>query len=531
MLRASRGPWWVCMADSFDLEKQELERVLGSRNLPRAPLQGKMLKYICEEFFAGRSHRVKEYTLATEVFGRGTDFDQSQDAIVRVEAHRLRKNLKEYYEGAGANNPVRIVLEPGRYVPKFVTRTQPSAPAASEDTAQPLSQGEPSLGVGQIRGGTSGPNVSRRARQMAAWVLAGLAVVLTLLLLRWLSRSVQPRDQPLVANAAGLEGAPASLEPDGAVRILAGYTRGDYIDRQGKTWTSDRYYSGGEISSQAHQSIARTTDNTMFEQWRHGQFSYDIPLKPGDYELHLFFVEPEFGPDAPHGGGETSRMFDVLLSGNALLSQFDILGDVGRSETADERVFTNIRPSPDGKLHLRFVGRIEYPLVNAIELVPCLQGKMRPIRIIASDDTYTDRNGNIWLPDRYFEGGRLATDKVSIKGSPDPDLYLSQRFGYFSYSIPVAAGSKYSATLYFTEAFFGPGNPGRGGVDSRLFDVYCNGTVLLRNFDIFKEAGGENRALAKTFHGLVPNDQGKIFFNFVPVRNYPRINAIEVSPE
>ena len=276
--------------------------------------------------------------------------------------------------------------------------------------------------------------------------------MLTLLLLRWKSHSIQPLDQPLAANAAGLAGAPASTEPD-AIRILAGYTRGDYIDRQGKPWTSDRYYSGGEISSQAHQSIARTTDNTMFEQWRRGEFSYDIPLKPGDYELHLFFVEPEFGPDALQGGGETSRMFDVLLSGNPLLSQFDILGDVGRSETADERVFTNVHPSSDGKLHLRFVREIDYPLVSAIELVPCLQGKMRPVRIIASDNTYTDRNGNIWLPDRFFEGGRLVTDKVSIKGSPDPDLYLSQRFGYFSYSIPVAAGSKYSATLHFTEAF------------------------------------------------------------------------------
>lgn len=519
------------MAESFDLEKQELERVLGSRNLPRAPLRGKLLKYICEEFFAGRSDRIKEYTLATEVFGRGADFDQSQDAIVRVEAYRLRKNLKEYYEGVGANNPVQIVLEPGRYVPKFVTRTLTSTTAASADTAHPQSQGEPPVGVAQFRGETSGWNVGRRARRTVAWVLAGLAVVLTPLLLRWKSHSVQPRDQALAANAAGLAGAPVSTEPDDVVRILAGYSRGDYIDRQGKPWTSDRYYSGGEISTQAHQSIARTTDDTMFEQWRRGEFSYDIPLKPGDYELHLFFVEPEFGPDAPHGGGETSRMFFVLLNGKPLLSQFDILGDVGSSETADERVFTNVHPSTDGKLHLRFVREIDYPLVSAIELVPCLHGKMRPVRIIASDNTYTDRNGNIWLPDRYFEGGRLATDKVSIKGSPDPDLYLSQRFGYFSYSIPVAAGSKYSATLHFTEAFFGPGNLGRGGVGSRLFDVYCNGAVLLRKFDIFKEAGGENRALVKTFHGIVPNDQGKIYFNFVPVRNYPRINAIEVSPE
>ena len=233
------------MAASFDLEKRELERVLGSRNLPRAPLQGKLLKYICEEFFAGRSDRVKEYTLAIEVFGRGADFDQSQDAIVRVEAHRLRKNLKEYYEGVGANNPVRIVLEPGHYVPKFVTRTPTSATAARSATALPLSQGEPPVGGVQLRGGTSGPNVSRRARWTAAWVLAGLAVVLTLLFLRWKSHPVQPQEQPLAANAAGLAGASASTEPDDAIRILAGYTRGDYIDRQGRRWTSDSYYSGG----------------------------------------------------------------------------------------------------------------------------------------------------------------------------------------------------------------------------------------------------------------------------------------------
>ncbi|HTS71340.1 MAG TPA: malectin domain-containing carbohydrate-binding protein [Terriglobia bacterium] len=513
------------MATSYRPEKEELERVLRSGNFPRAPLQGKLLKYICEEFFAGRSDRVKEYILATEVFGRGAGFDQNQDAIVRVEAHRLRKNLREYYEGEGKNNIIHIVIEPGHYVPKFVTREL--AAAVKTDTFD-TSAGNDGAG-GQI----AEPNVKHPRPWRLLAIIAGICCIALIagILMRWKPHSGSSEDLPTSANASGAASASATVGAEDAVRILAGYTRGDYIDRQGMRWTSDRYYSGGEAISQAHQFIARTTDNTMFEQWRRGEFSYDIPLKPGDYELHLFFVEPEFGPDAPHGGGETSRMFDVLLTGKPLLYQFDILGDVGRSETADERVFTNIHPSSDGKLHLRFLKRIDYPLVSAIELTPCLDGKMHPVRIIASDNTYTDHNGNIWLPDRYFEGGRLATDKVSIKGSPDPDLYLSQRFGYFSYSIPVAAGSKYSSTLHFTEAFFGPGNQGRGGVDSRLFDVYCNGTVLLRNFDIFKEAGGENRALVKTFHGLVPNDQGKIFFNFVPVRNYPRINAIEVSPE
>jgi hypothetical protein len=321
------------------------------------------------------------------------------------------------------------------------------------------------------------------------------------------------------------------LGPEDAVRILAGYTRGDYIDRQGKRWTSDRYYSGGEAISRPHQFIARAADSRLYEQWRQGVFSYDIPLKQDDYELHLYFMEPEFGPDAPHGGGETSRMFDVLVSGKRLLFQFDILGDVGRNDTADEWVFTGVHPSSDGFLHLDFKKRMDYPLVCAIELLRCPAGKMRPVRIITSDSAYTDHDGRIWLPDRYYEGGRPENYNVPIGNSPDPDLYLSQRFGYFNYSIPVAPGSQYVATLHFVESYFGPTNRGGGGAGSRLFDVYCNGTPLIRNFDIFKEAGGENRALVKTFHGLVPNAQGKLLFNFVPMRNYPRLSAIEVAPE
>ena len=68
-------------------------------------------------------------------------------------------------------------------------------------------------------------------------------------------------------------------------------------------------------------------------------------------------------------------------------------------------------------------------------------------------------------------------------------------------------------------------------VSRRLFDVYANGVALLRNFDIFKEAGGEDRPLHKVFHSLQPNAQGKLVFSFVPVKNYACINAIEVLDE
>jgi malectin (di-glucose binding ER protein) len=92
----------------------------------------------------------------------------------------------------------------------------------------------------------------------------------------------------------------------------------------------------------------------------------------------------------------------------------------------------------------------------------------------------------------------------------------------------VAEG-KYGITLYFAETYFGALGP--GGVGSRLFDVYCNGEALLRNFDVFKEAGGANRALQKTFHGLRANAQGKLVLTFVPVKNYACLNAIEIVDE
>jgi len=68
-------------------------------------------------------------------------------------------------------------------------------------------------------------------------------------------------------------------------------------------------------------------------------------------------------------------------------------------------------------------------------------------------------------------------------------------------------------------------------VGSRVFDVYCNGTVLLQNFDVFKEAGMACRGVKRTFHRLKPNAQGKLVLEFVPVVDYATVRAIEVEDE
>jgi hypothetical protein len=95
----------------------------------------------------------------------------------------------------------------------------------------------------------------------------------------------------------------------------------------------------------------------------------------------------------------------------------------------------------------------------------------------------------------------------------------------------VVYNSRYTATLRFCEHWFGPGRPGGGGIGSRVFDVYMNGKMLLEGFDIFQEAGGSLNPINKTFRNLQPNAQGKLIFQFVPVRNYALLNGIEITEE
>jgi hypothetical protein len=110
---------------AFDQEKSELDSVLSSGILERAPSLAHLLTYVCSKYFDGAGEQIKEYNIAVEALGRPPDFDQKKDSIVRVEAHKLRKRLREYYESEGADHPVRIEIPPGQYTPKFIFQHAP----------------------------------------------------------------------------------------------------------------------------------------------------------------------------------------------------------------------------------------------------------------------------------------------------------------------------------------------------------------------------------------------------------------------
>jgi hypothetical protein len=101
--------------------------------------------------------------------------------------------------------------------------------------------------------------------------------------------------------------------------------------------------------------------------------------------------------------------------------------------------------------------------------------------------------------------------------------------GNFRYALPVVPHEKYRVRLYFQEPWFGKENVGIGGAGSRVFDVWCNGAVLLKDFDILSEGGSV--PVVKTFDNVQATALGKIELIFSPVINYPLVNAIEVLPE
>jgi len=88
-----------------EAERAELERVV--RALARWPRLSHLLAYMGAKLSSGDADQLNEYNIASEVLGRSkTVFNAAEDAIARVETHRLRKRLAEFYEKEGSNHPI-----------------------------------------------------------------------------------------------------------------------------------------------------------------------------------------------------------------------------------------------------------------------------------------------------------------------------------------------------------------------------------------------------------------------------------------
>jgi hypothetical protein len=492
---------------------------------------------VCRCALDNKPEGATEQQVGICVYDRPPGYNPNEDNIVRSQARLLRMKLEHHFANEGKDEAIIITIPKGRYLPVFEARSE--EPAILHG-GPPPEQGKP-----------------RRLLQIliGVAVLFGLVIVwLGYLLSRSKSATAQASFAPgdSVARPEQTEAAPPSgthppaLAPiDGEVRIAAGHAGAPYVDVWGRSWDADRYYEGGVPSPGPRHFFPPVADEGLFRTMREAvsadmtvpqsqrQLRYDIPLRSGVYELRLYFADPLRQPGVDQKeDNQNYRHFQINLNGHPLLVDLDSVADAG-SAAVDIRVFRDVYPASDGKLHLEFLSSWGRPaFVSALEITPGTAGKLKPIRVSAQRAGFVDADGTRWSGDNYFIEGRNTLYGNPESGPKIPALYTGERYGNFSYAIPVAPGS-YTIKLHFLEAFFSPLIPaaGCGGAGCRVFDVTCNGVQLLEDFDILQAAHGAFRPVVREFHGLHPNGQGKLLLSFSPKVNYAEVRAIEVIDE
>ncbi len=526
------------VALQLEAEREECEWLLTSGVLGRSGNLARVLRYVCEEYFQGRADQIKEYTIAVQALGRRAEFDPHTDTIVRVTVHALRKRLLEIYQQEGAGREVRLILPPGHYAPSFIHRNsaRPRQEQRQDQRQEQWSeqrQRSPELDEISLpaaasptqemeeRSPAAGKTVWISLSSRRAWIVAALVVVsLVAAAAIWWKGHV-PKTGRLAVVAIPSSGLTLPA-PQATIHALMGRGRPAYADHSGVTWADGDYCHSGTSVSLPSQPIDGTEDAPLYLGGVRGIVHCVFPVPQGMYEMRLHLVNPSF-PD-PSDPPSTRDAIITVNSGPAHFLKVE--DEAGGRGIALSMVVTGVARENDGLIHLEYVS--DFSLLNAVEILAAPSAQQLPVRIVASSRDFIDDARQVWDSDRYFSGGRHGQE-LKLANISNLGIYRSSRIGRFRYNIPAVPGAHYRLKLYFHDPWFGKDNGGTGGSGSRIFDVVCNGVMLLKNFDILAE--GDSKPVVKTFENVQASADGRIELYFMPIVNYATISAIEILPE
>lgn len=176
---------------------------------------------------------------------------------------------------------------------------------------------------------------------------------------------------------------------------------------------------------------------------------------------------------------------------------------------------------------------------KATEAAKPAQAPAAPVAKVAirvncgATESYTDKAGHTWAADQLWETGRtwgadsgLTVDRgdLRITGTDAPRVYELERYSMSSYKFTVPNG-KYVVRLHFAETYDGITAAGQ-----RVFSVSLAGREVLKDLDVFKEAGGSLKPLVKEFKG-VSVENGQLVVGFTASVQNAEINGIEIATE
>ena len=141
--------------------------------------------------------------------------------------------------------------------------------------------------------------------------------------------------------------------------------------------------------------------------------------------------------------------------------------------------------------------------------------------INAGGDAFTSPSARarVYVADTGSDTGQTFVSATPIAGTTDGPLYQSERYGQsFTYTLPAPNGT-YTLNLLFAEIYW-------TAAGQRIFNVDVQGARVLDAFDVFKDAGGANTALVKTFPVTVSD--GTVKIAFTTVTDAAKVSAIEL---
>lgn len=95
--------------------RTQVDRILASNTFRAAEVLRRLLRFLADKTFSGEADYLKEYSIGLDALGKPPTYDPSKDAIVRLQASRLRQKLDEYYRSEGRDDSLVIELPRGRF--------------------------------------------------------------------------------------------------------------------------------------------------------------------------------------------------------------------------------------------------------------------------------------------------------------------------------------------------------------------------------------------------------------------------------
>lgn len=302
---------------------------------------------------------------------------------------------------------------------------------------------------------------------------------------------------------------PAALEE--VFRINAG---GPYLYRGLEVWLPDTRFSGGNTYSN-RVPISNTENDSLYQTERNGDFSYEIPVpRPGQYTLELHFAEIYWDRSG-------ARLFDLIVENDLFRTNIDLVKDIGLKKATVVRI-ENLEVK-DGNLSLELITQKDRAKISGIALFRQAQIETpEDIRINAGGEALYYRDEE-WLYDRYYQGGKTHfDDSKSIGATSREDLYRSERYGTFSYHIPVPKAGQYRLELHFAEIFWEKEG-------DRVFDVLVeDGQSELESLDLIQLIGEPDKAYIQHVGGIEVLD-GALDLEFIPSVNEAKLSGLRLA--